>query len=76
MVMLLTLGKELYDDFKRYRRDKESNSALYRYLHILYRAIKGNVIQMKTAADIKVGDILEIHAKERIPADIVILSTS
>jgi phospholipid-translocating ATPase len=22
MVMLLTLGKEAYDDFKRYRRDK------------------------------------------------------
>jgi phospholipid-translocating ATPase len=26
--------------------------------------------------DIRVGDVLEIHAKERIPADVVILSTS
>ena len=31
MVMLLTLGKEAYDDFKRYKRDKESNSSQYRY---------------------------------------------
>lgn len=31
MVMLLTLGKEAYDDYKRYKRDKESNSSQYRY---------------------------------------------
>lgn len=30
MVMLLTLGKEAYDDYKRYKRDKESNSSKYR----------------------------------------------
>jgi hypothetical protein len=31
MVMMLTLGKEAYDDYKRYRRDKSSNSSLYKY---------------------------------------------
>ena len=31
---------------------------------------------MVSSANIRVGDILEIHAKDRIPADIVILSTS
>lgn len=30
MVMVLTLGKEAYDDLKRYKRDKESNSSQYR----------------------------------------------
>jgi len=29
LVLLLTLIKEGFDDFKRYRRDKEANSALY-----------------------------------------------
>ncbi len=32
MVMVLTLGKEAWDDYKRYRRDKESNSAVYRII--------------------------------------------
>lgn len=31
---------------------------------------------MITSENIRVGDILEIHAKERIPADMVILTTS
>lgn len=31
---------------------------------------------MIKSADIRVGDIIQVHAKERIPADMVILSTS
>lgn len=69
MVMVLTLGKEAWDDYKRYRRDKESNSATY-------RIIKDGQTKKIRAEDIQVGDIIEIHAKERIPADVVILSTS
>jgi phospholipid-translocating ATPase len=30
--MALTLAKEAYDDFKRYRRDKEANSTRYRFI--------------------------------------------
>ena len=69
MVMVLTLGKEAYDDFKRYKRDKESNSTIYRKIY-------KNSIKNINSAKIKVGDILEVHAKDRIPADVVILSTS
>mmetsp|Transcript_30797 Transcript_30797/g.28031 ORF Transcript_30797/g.28031 Transcript_30797/m.28031 type:complete len:87 (-) Transcript_30797:2742-3002(-) len=29
-VLLVTLFKEAYDDFKRYKRDKEANSAQYK----------------------------------------------
>jgi hypothetical protein len=32
MVMALTLAKEAYDDYKRYRRDKESNGSEYRLI--------------------------------------------
>ena len=67
--MVLTLGKEAYDDLKRYKRDKESNSTIYRKIY-------KNSIKNINSARIKVGDILEVHAKERIPADVVILSTS
>jgi len=31
---------------------------------------------MISSAQVKVGDILELHAKDRVPADLVILSTS
>lgn len=67
--MTLTLAKEAYDDYKRYRRDKESNSSEY-------RLIRGGQLRRIKSEDIRVGDVLEIHAKERIPADVVILSTS
>lgn len=30
--MTLTLAKEAYDDYKRYRRDKEYNSTKYRFI--------------------------------------------
>lgn len=43
---------------------------------MISRLIKGNAVKNIKAENIKVGDILEIHAKERIPADMVILSTS
>jgi phospholipid-translocating ATPase len=76
MVMLLTLGKEAYDDFKRYKRDKSFNSALYKYGMRDRRCIRGNAVKMVDAWRIRVGDVLEISAKERIPADMVILSTS
>ena len=51
MVMVLTLGKEAWDDYKRYRRDKESNSATY-------RIIKDGETKKIRAEDIQVGDII------------------
>jgi phospholipid-translocating ATPase len=31
---------------------------------------------MISSADVRVGDILELHAKDRVPADLIILSSS
>ena len=42
MVMTLTLGKEAYDDFKRYKRDKEANSTEYRY-SCIYSGLSGAI---------------------------------
>ena len=49
--MTLTLAKEAYDDFKRYRRDKESNSTKYRFL-------KNGQVHNIASQDIQVGDVI------------------
>ena len=67
--MTLTLAKEAYDDIKRYKRDKEYNSTKY-------RLIKNGQVHTIASQDIQVGDIIEVHAKEKMPSDIVILATS
>jgi phospholipid-translocating ATPase len=68
LVLSITMTKELYDDVTRWIRDKEINNTLYT------QVTPSGLIRIK-ASNIKVGDILEIHHRERIPADIIILST-
>ncbi len=36
LVLLLTMLKEAYDDWERYKRDKEANSAKYAYEVLIY----------------------------------------
>jgi phospholipid-translocating ATPase len=89
---MITIGKEAYDDFKRYKRDKEANSQMYDKLS-----------QTETVAipssDIKVcvlvlfgpscqvlilqinvvccsGDLIVVGTNQRVPADMVMLRTS
>ena len=69
LVLMITMGKELYDDIARWLRDNEVNNKMY--TQITYA---GSV--RVAASKIKVGDLIEIHHGERIPADMVILSTS
>ncbi len=38
--------------------------------------IKNGAVKPVKSKDIRVGDVVIIHAKERVPADMVILSTS
>ena len=65
-VLVLTMMKEAYDDYQRYIRDKEANSCQYGVL-----TSKG--IIMKQASQLKVGDIIQVLANQRIPADLVLL---
>lgn len=66
---MLTSIKEAYDDYERYKRDKEANSSKYRIL-------RGNRFESISSADLKVGDIIEVVANQRIPADLLILYAS
>lgn len=69
VVLAITIIKEGVDDFKRYQRDKEANSQKYKKI-----TEKGFVDL--SSAEIKVGDILQLNANERIPADMILLYTT
>lgn len=60
--------KEAYDDWNRKKRDDETNSQKYT---VLRNTGREEILSM----NIKVGDIIEVKSNQRIPADMVILST-
>lgn len=56
MVLLLTMLKEIYDDFKRYKKDKEANSFEYTcYINGVTRQVK--------SCDIQPGYIVFVNTK-------------
>ncbi|CAG8498992.1 13491_t:CDS:10 [Ambispora leptoticha] len=68
-VIAVTISKEAYDDWKRYKRDKENNSQKYQIL-------TKNGIELVPSSRIRVGDMVIIHKDQRIPADLVLLRTT
>lgn len=68
LVLVLTMLKEAYDDYKRYKRDKEANLTRY-------RIIRNQQFVSIPSCDLRVGHIVEINANQRIPADIILLHT-
>lgn len=69
VVLGITIIKEGVDDFKRYSRDKETNNQPF-------DKVTSKGLVKITSAEIKVGDILQIHQNQRIPADMVLLKTT
>jgi phospholipid-translocating ATPase len=70
-VLFITMVKEAYEDWKRGIRDKELNEKAYRRLDC-----HSGIIRDVKAQDMRVGDIIQVNANERIPADIVCLFTT
>ncbi|CAJ0881356.1 8247_t:CDS:10 [Entrophospora sp. SA101] len=68
-VILVTMGKEAYDDWIRYRRDRENNSQKYEIL-------TQNGIKIVPSSKIRVGDLVIIHKDQRVPADLILLRTT
>jgi phospholipid-translocating ATPase len=68
MVLSVTIMKEAFDDYYRYKRDQELNNQKYKR-----HTIKGR--QFIRSADIRVGDIIELKKNDRAPADMVILKS-
>ncbi|KAJ3184441.1 putative aminophospholipid-translocase [Gaertneriomyces sp. JEL0708] len=68
-VLMVTIGKEAWDDWKRRQRDEEANSQLYQKL--TSDGFKGI-----PSSAISVGDMILIEKNQRIPADCILLRTT
>ncbi|EDV26080.1 uncharacterized protein TRIADDRAFT_55823 [Trichoplax adhaerens] len=68
-VLFVTMCREAFDDFKRYRRDREINNQSYKKL-----TRRGT--QPVMCSEIVVGDIIMIDKNQRVPADMVLLQTT
>ena len=62
-VLSITISKEAWDDFQRYRRDKEANNQMY------VRLTEHGRVPIPSS-DIKVGMLIVIDTNQRVPAGI------
>lgn len=67
LVLTITLSKEAYDDYKRYKRDRDANSQKYA------RLTPNNGFVMTPSSELKVGDVILVNKNERVPADMILL---
>ncbi|BGP19964.1 Putative aminophospholipid-translocase [Rhodosporidiobolus nylandii] len=86
-VLLVTIGKEAFDDYKRYLRDRSANSTLYSLLSppppSTGNSHHASTIPSSTAhlrptpsARLRVGDLVHLEKNDRVPADMLLLRTS
>ncbi|KAJ0426464.1 hypothetical protein BJY00DRAFT_88882 [Aspergillus carlsbadensis] len=82
----ISMGKEGFDDWRRYRLDKEENNRFASVLrpgsNALSRSISGDSASTSSGqqdwdsvkwSDIKVGDVIRLERDQPIPADMVLL---
>ena len=79
-VLFVTMGKEAFDDYKRYLRDKEANSTKYLMLEPsgvdAALPLTGPHTRSVPSSSIRVGDLILLEKNQRVPADLVLLRTS
>ncbi|XP_048254813.1 probable phospholipid-transporting ATPase IIB isoform X1 [Haliotis cracherodii] len=68
-VIFVTMCREALDDWRRYRRDKEANSQIYKKL------CRDGIVRIPSS-DIRVGDLIIVEKDQRVPADLVFLRTT
>lgn len=64
MVLLITMIKEAFDDFTRFRRDMTINKAKY-------QVFEKGAWKDKYSQNLKVGNLVKINQNDRIPADLI-----
>ena len=69
IVLLVSAGKELIEDFKRKNSDKSLN-------YSKTKVLKGSGFENVKWVSVKVGDIVRVESEEPFPADLVLLATS
>ncbi|XP_075263980.1 putative phospholipid-transporting ATPase IIA isoform X2 [Convolutriloba macropyga] len=68
-VICVTMIREAIDDFRRFSRDKEVNSSMYKKL------TNEGVVKIPSSK-IQVADIIILDKNQRVPADMVLLRTT
>ncbi|ORY05432.1 phospholipid-translocating P-type ATPase, partial [Basidiobolus meristosporus CBS 931.73] len=68
-VLTVTALKDALEDFKRYKQDKQANNQIY-------KKASNQSLEDVVCKNIVPGDVLKIFKNEKIPADLMILSTS
>uniref|UniRef100_A0A7M4EJ79 ATPase phospholipid transporting 10B (putative) n=1 Tax=Crocodylus porosus TaxID=8502 RepID=A0A7M4EJ79_CROPO len=71
IIMAITAVKDAWEDFRRYKSDKEINS-----MGCLIFRKKEQAYVEKCWKDVQVGDFVQLHCNETIPADILLLYSS
>ena len=69
IVLLVSAGKELVEDYKRKSSDKSLN-------HSKARVLKGTTFETSKWVNVAVGDIVRVESEESFPADLVLLASS
>ncbi|KAF9949505.1 hypothetical protein BGZ72_008744 [Mortierella alpina] len=69
LVLTITAIKDALEDYRRYQQDKRSNS-------LECTLVRGGQLIPVKSKDVRPGDVLKICKNDKIPADVVILSTS
>ena len=75
IVVSISMLKELYDDINRRIQDKKTNSTLITVLLENPNDSSKPLEIQKQAAQLLVGDIIELKKDTRVPADIIVLKT-
>ena len=68
-IVFLTMIKDVYEDYKRYKSDQEENN---KATHVYD---KGTLKEIPWK-DIKVGDLVRVNKNESIPVDLLLLASS
>lgn len=68
-VLSISFIKEMWDEFQRYKRDKELNTKKY-------KIITPTGPKFIESQELRVGHVLEIESGHRVPADLILLKTS
>ena len=69
IIVVLSMIKDAYEDYKRYKSDEEENNKET----LVFRDGRFNNIPWK---DVQVGDILKVKKNESFPADLLVLGSS
>lgn len=69
IVLLVSAGKEMVEDYKRKSSDKSLN-------HSRARVLRGATFENVKWINVKVGDILRVESEEPFPADLALLASS